>query len=330
MKRRNVVLLLAMAVLIVAANLVFFVVDETEYAVVTQFGEPIRAITTPGLQWKWPEPVQGVQFFNNRLLVYNPEKIEFLTSDKKNIVVENYVAWRIAEPILFLKSLREQSRAETRLADVVASELGTALGRQELSALVTTEAGAMRLPQVLEEVTRRSDAQTQQYGMRVVDVRLKLLNFPEKNKVSVFSRMKSERERQARKYRSEGAEEAAKIRAEAEREQKVILSEAYMKAEKLKGEGDARAIKLYADAYGQDPRFYKFLRTLESYQKFMDEKTTLILPATSELLKYLNEGEGAPGAVPAPRPAAAPTATSEPASPMSGAPTGSPGREVKR
>jgi membrane protease subunit HflC len=326
MKRRSVVLLIGVAVLIVAVNLVFFVVDETEYAVVTQFGEPIRSITAPGLQWKWPEPVQGVQFFNNRLLVYNSDKIEFLTSDKKNIVVENYVAWRIAEPILFLKSLREQSRAETRLADVVASELGTALGRQELSALVTTEPAAMRLPQVLDEVTRKSDAQTQQYGMRVVDVRLKLLNFPEKNKVSVFSRMKSERERQARKYRSEGAEEAAKIRAEAEREQKVILSEAYMKAERLKGEGDAQAIKIYADAYGQDPRFYKFLRTLESYQKFMDEKTTLVLPATSDLLKYLNEGQGPPGAAPVPKAAAVPGVTSD--SGIRKPPA--PGQEVKR
>ncbi len=330
MKRRSVVLLIAVAVLIVAANLVFFVVDETEFAVVTQFGEPIRAVTTPGLQWKWPEPIQGVQFFNNRLLIYNPEKIEFLTSDKKNIVVENYVAWRIADPILFLKSLREQSRAETRLADVVASELGTALGRQELSSLVTTESGAMRLPQVLDEVTRRSDAQTQKYGMRVVDVRLKLLNFPEKNKVSVFSRMKSERERQARKYRSEGAEEAAKIRAEAEREQKVILSEAYMKAERLKGEGDAQAIKIYADAYGQDPRFYKFLRTLESYQKFMDEKTTLVLPANSDLLKYLNEGQGPLGGSPVPKPASAPIVPSDPGLSKSAAPPGSPDREVKR
>ena len=320
MKRRHVVLLIAVAVLLVAANLVFFVVDETEYAVVTQFGEPILAITAPGLQWKWPEPIQGVQLFNNRLLVYNSDKIEFLTSDKKNIVVENYVAWRIADPILFLKSLRERSRAETRLADVIASELGTALGRQELSALVTTEPAATRLPQVLDEVTRRSDAQIQPYGMRVVDVRLKLLNFPEKNKVSVFSRMKSERERQARKYRSEGAEEAAKIRAEAERDQKVILSEAYMRAEKLKGEGDAQAIKIYADAYGQDPRFYKFLRTLESYQKFMDEKTTLILPATSELLRYLNEGQGPPGAAPASRPAAASSVTSKSALQKSAAP----------
>ena len=313
MRGRTIVLLIGVAVLVLAANLVFFVVDETEYAVVTQFGEPIRAITTPGLQWKWPEPVQGVQFFNNRLLVYNSDKIEFLTGDKKNIVVEDYVAWRIADPVLYLKSLREQSRAETRLADVVASELGTALGRQELSALVTTESAAMRLPEVLDDVTHRSDAQIRTYGMRVVDVRLKLLNFPEKNKVSVFSRMKSERERQARKYRSEGAEEAAKIRAEAEREQKVILSEAYMKAEKLKGEGDAQAIKIYAEAYGQDPRFYKFLRTLESYQKFLDEKTTLVLPATSDLLKYLNEGQGPPSAAPGPRSTAAPAAPSDPA-----------------
>jgi len=166
--------------------------------------------------------------------------------------------------------------------------------------------------------------------MRVVDVRLKLLNFPEKNKVSVFSRMKSERERQARKYRSEGAEEAAKIRAEAEREQKVILSEAYMKAERLKGEGDAQAIKIYAEAYGQDPRFYKFLRTLESYQKFMDEKTTLVLPANSDLLKYLNEGQGPLGGPPVPKPASAPLVPSDPGLSKSAAPAGSPDREVKR
>ena len=287
MPRRNTVLLIVLAVAFLAANLVFFTVDETEFAVVTQFGEPIRAITTPGLGWKFPEPIQSVQFFNNRVLVYNSDKTEFLTSDKKNVVVESYVAWRITDPILYLKSLQDQSRAEARLADVLYSELGATLGRQELAALVNTTASAMKLPDVLATVTQNVGAQAQKYGMQVVDVRVKSLNFPEANKQAVFSRMKAEREQQARKYRSEGAEQAVKIRADADRQRDVILSEAYAASEKLKGEGDAQAIKLYADAYGQDPEFYQFLRTLEAYTKFIDDKTTIVLPPDSPLLKYL-------------------------------------------
>ena len=286
MPRRNVILLTLLALVFIAANLVFFTVDETQFAVVTQLGEPIRAITAPGLQWKLPEPIQSVQFFNKRILVYNSDKTELLTADKKNVVVESYVAWRIADPILYLKSLQEQSRAEARLADVLNSELGTALGRQELTALVNTDASAMKLPDVLGSVVIGADAQVQKYGMQVVDVRIKSLNFPEANKQAVFSRMKAEREQQARKYRSEGAEEAAKIRAEADRQRDVLLAEAYAKAEKLKGEGDAEAIRIYANAYGQDPEFYQFLRTLEAYSKFIDDKTTIVLPPDSPLLKY--------------------------------------------
>ena len=286
MDRRNVVVLTLMAIAFVAANLVVFTVDETEFAVVTQFGEPIRAITVPGLQGKLPEPIQSVQFFNKRVLVYNSDQTEFLTGDKKNVVVESYVVWRIADPILYLKSLQDQSRAEARLADVLYSELGTALGRQELTALVNTNVSAMKLPDVLAATTQNVGAQLQKYGIQVVDVRLRSLNFPEANKQAVFSRMKAEREQQARRYRSEGAEEAAKIRAEADRQRDVLLAEAYAAAEKLKGGGDAQAIKIYADAFGQDPEFYQFLRTLEAYTKFIDDKTTIVLPPDSPLLKY--------------------------------------------
>ncbi|HLC29519.1 MAG TPA: protease modulator HflC [Dehalococcoidia bacterium] len=316
--RSKTVPILSLAIFaFVAGNLVFFSVDETQYAVVTQFGEPVKAITRPGLQWKWPEPVQSVTFYDNRIMVLSPDKAEYLTSDKKNIIVENYVAWRVEDPVQYLKSLQERSRAETRLTDIVSSELGTALGKQDLTSLVTTEAGAMKLPAVLEEVGRASDAQAQKYGIRVADVRAKLLNFPEKNRLSVFSRMKSERERIARKYRSEGSEEASKIRAEAEREQRVIISEAYAKAEKLRGEGDAEAIRIYAEAYGKDPEFYRFVRTLESYGKFIDDKTTVVLPANSELLKYLNEVQARPqGQAPnqAQRPISGPVSTAGTAS----------------
>jgi len=302
MRSKTMLILAAAALLFLAGNLVFFSVDETQYAVVTQFGEPIRAITQPGLQWKWPEPIQSAVFYDKRVMVLNPNKAEYLTSDKKNIVVESYVAWKIADPVQYLKSLQERSRAETRLGDIVSSEMGTALGKQDLASLVTTQQSAMKLPAVLEQVTRQSATQADKYGLQLVDVRAKLLNFPEKNRLSVFSRMKSERESIARKYRSEGSEEAAKIRADAEREQRVIVSEAYAKAEKLRGEGDAEAIRIYAEAYGQDPEFYKFLRTLESYGKFIDDKTTIVLPSNSELLKYLNEVQNRPPGQPSGQP----------------------------
>ncbi|MBI4321814.1 MAG: protease modulator HflC [Chloroflexi bacterium] len=323
MKIKIVPFLVLATLLFLAGNLIFFSVDETQYAVVTQFGEPIQAVTRPGLQWKWPEPIQSVTFYDNRIMVLNPNKAEFLTSDKKNIVVENYVAWRITDPILYLKSLQDRSRAETRLADIVSSGLGTALGKQELASLVTTEQGAMKLPAMLGDVMRTSDTQAQKYGIKVVDVRAKLLNFPEKNRLSVFSRMKSEREAIARKYRSEGSEESAKIRAEAEREQRVIVSEAYAKAEKLRGEGDAEAIRIYAEAYGKDPEFYKFLRTLESYGKFIDDKTTVVLPSNSELLKYLNQVQNRPQGQ---TPAMIPTSPIVPGSATSTAGPSSPGQ----
>jgi membrane protease subunit HflC len=144
---------------------------------------------------------------------------------------------------------------------------------------------------MMDKITRTSNNKVKEYGMTVTDVRVKVLNFPEKNKQSVFQRMRAERERIARKYRSEGTEEASKIRAEADKEKKIILSQAYEKAQKLKGEGDAMAIRIYAEAYQKDSEFYKFLRSLQAYEKFIDEKTTAILPTDAEILKYFDNSQ---------------------------------------
>jgi membrane protease subunit HflC len=177
------------------------------------------------------------------------------------------------------------------LTDIVSSELGVAFGQFDLSSLVTAEKGKMKLPEMMEKITRISNNKVKEYGMTVTDVRVKVLNFPEKNKLSVFQRMRAERERIARKYRSEGTEEASKIRAEAEKEKKIILSQAYEKAQKLKGEGEAEAITIYGNAYQKDPEFYKFLRSLEAYEKFIDDKTTTILPTDAEILKYFENSQ---------------------------------------
>src|SRR3970040_1053046 len=186
----------------IAATLVFFPVDTTEYAIVTQFGNPVRAITTPGLYTKLPDPVQSVIRLNNRLRLYSLPQVEFLTQDKKNVVVESYATWRVTEPLLFYKSVRDAPGAEARLADILASELGVALGTYDLSSLVTVEATAMQLPTMMAQVTANVDGRTGQYGFAITDVRLKLITYPEANQASVFQRMRAERERIAPQLRS--------------------------------------------------------------------------------------------------------------------------------
>ena len=312
MPARGYALIALLAAAFVAANLVFYTVDETEAAVLTQFGQPVAALTEPGLYAKWPDPVQTVQRFNRRLQVHSPPQAEYLTADKKAIRVETYVAWRLTDPTLFLISVGDDGGAETRLADIVNGELGVGFGQQELAALVTTRPDQFKLPELTRQVTEGSARRARGYGIEVVEVQVKLLNFPDANRQAVFARMKAEREQIARQYRSEGSEAAAKIRAEAERQQKVLISEAYAKAEQTRGEGDAEAMRVYAEAFGQDPEFYQFVRTLESYGKIVDDKATIVLPANSELLRYLNNAQAASGPTAPPAAGAAPAGAARP------------------
>ncbi|MGH2522080.1 MAG: protease modulator HflC [Anaerolineales bacterium] len=314
---RNIVLgLIALGFL--AVSLVFFQVDATEYAIVTQFGQPVNVITQPGLYAKLPDPIQSVVRINNQLRVYNLPQTEFLTADKKNIVLEAYATWEVTDALTFLKSVRDPVGAETRLADVVASELGVALGQVELSQLVTTDAAQLKLPDTLAAVTQGVAGRTAQYGFTVTDVRLKQLTFPQANLTSVFQRMKAEREAIARQFRAEGTEQAAKIRADADTQKAQILADANQQAAETRGQADAEAIAIYAAAFGKDPEFYRFLRTLQSYETFIDGNTTLILPSDSELLRYLNPANASTSAntetapMPTVPPVIAPTTTPTP------------------
>jgi membrane protease subunit HflC len=289
MDKRRYYAIALLVVVILIARTAAFVVDETQTAIVTQFGSPVRVIDEAGLHWKVPQPIQAVRFFDRRLLVYDPKPTEFLTNDKKNIVVDAFVTWRISDPRKFLETVNDRAGAEVRMADIVASEMGAALGQYPLQALISTTEEEMMVAEIMSGVTEgvRSSASTG-FGIAVADVRMKRLAFPEQNKQSVFDRMRAERERIAKRYRSEGEEEAIKIRAEADKERQEILAEAYREAEKIRGEGDAEATKVYASAYNQDPEFYRFLRTLESYKQFMDDKTTIVLSSDSDLLRFLN------------------------------------------
>lgn len=287
MKTKLIMIMITILV-IAASGLVFYQVDEREYVVITQFGEPIKAIKEAGLNWKWPDPIQSVNRYNNRLMTYEMGEIEYLTEDKKNVMVDAYVVWKIDDPIKFMKTVKNRIGAETRLADILSSEIGISLGKYDLSSLIATDSKKIKFGQMMQEVKGIMSQKATDYGTAIADVKITMLNFPERNKLSVFKRMRAERERIAKGYRSEGTEKALKIRADADKQKQIILSKAYEKAQKIKGEGEARAIKIYADAYEKDIKFYELIRTLESYEKFIDGKTTVVLSADSELLKFIN------------------------------------------
>ena len=261
-----------------------FIVDETEQVVILQFGKPVRTITQPGINLKVPFPIQEKIVFDDRLLEYDSPPEEILSQDKKTLIVDNYIRWKIVDPLQFLKTVQAIPTALSRMDDIVYSELRRELGTHDMVEIITENR-----EQLMEEVTEASNSATMEYGISVIDVRIRRVDLPAENEESIFARMEAERKRQANKYRSEGEEEAQKIRAATDRDKTIILADAYKEAERLRGEGDAQAVNIYARSYSSDPKFYEFVRTLDAYKKVVDDKTTLVLPSNSRLFKLLME-----------------------------------------
>jgi len=259
-----------------------FIVDETEQVVILQFGKPVRIITEPGLHMKVPFPFQEKNVFDNRLLEYDSPPEEILSKDKKSLIVDNYVRWKIVDPLQFLKTVQAIPTALSRMDDIVYSELRRELGTHDMVEIITENR-----EELMEKVTVASNLSTRDYGIEVVDVRIRRVDLPSQNEESIYARMDAERKRQANKFRSEGEEEAQKIRATTDRDKTIILADAYKQAERIRGEGDAKAVEVYADAYSADPKFYEFVRTLDAYKKIIDDKTMLVLPSDSRLFKLL-------------------------------------------
>ena len=267
----------------------FAVIDETELAVVTMLGRPTRTITDAGITLKWP--IESVLRFEKRLLLYNPPASEFLTRDKKNLVVDNAICWRIEDPLRFLQSAGTITGAEMRIHDLVWASLAAEMGTVELGQLVGIDTEQLETQVILDNVRRTTgEMARQRLGVEVVDVQIKRLIFPEQNTQSVFARMRAERERIAREYRAQGEERAIVIRAEADRQRELVLAEAYREAEIQKGEGDAEATRIYAAAHRKNPELYRFVRTLDAYRKILDADTTVIMSSDSKLFEVLNEG----------------------------------------
>ena len=287
---KSLAFVLSLAVLVALAVGSAIVVDTTEYAVVTRFGRPVRTYTTPGLRFRIPFVDQVVRL-DARLLMTEPPVAEYLTLDKKNVVARTFLTWRVDDPLRYLQTVQLRDAAEARLAAVTSSEIGAAFGSVPFDALVSTDADKMRLGAIIDQVEQRvRDTAAREYGVKLVSLRVERLAFPQQNEASVFQRMRAERQRIAKQFRSEGEEQSLKIRAEADRERARILAEADRKASEIRGQAEAEAARIYADALAADPDFYRFVRTLEAYDKIIDKDTTVILPADSPLMKGLLGG----------------------------------------
>jgi membrane protease subunit HflC len=260
-----------------------FIVDITQTALVIQLGAPVRNITEPGLYLKIPF-IQEVTYFDKRLLDYDSSPQEVITQDKKTLLVDNYAKWRITDPLKVYQNFQTQRGALRRLDDIIYSELRVELGRHDLPDIVSKTRSA-----IMATVTQRANEKAAAYGIEIYDVRIKRADLPEQNEKAVFARMQAERERQAKQYRAEGAEEAQKIRSEAEKDRDIILAEAYKEAEQIRGEGDAKAFRIYSNAYRQDQKFFEFTRSMEAYRKTFRKNSTIILTPDSEFIKYLRQ-----------------------------------------
>ncbi|MBW2052073.1 MAG: protease modulator HflC [Deltaproteobacteria bacterium] len=277
------IIVVIIVVALIAVSAIFYTVDETKQAIILQLGKPTGGIKGPGLHLKIPF-IQEVKFFESRLLDYDAAPAEILTADKKNLVVDNYAKWEIIDPLQFYKTVRNVQGALARLDDIIYAELRVELGRHIMIDIITKVRA-----DIMAKVTERSNTKAKEYGISVKDVRIKRADLPQENERAVFGRMRAERERQAKKYRSEGQEASIKVKAAADREQTVILAEAYRKSQTLKGEGDAKATHIYAEAYNKDEEFYDFTRSLEAYRKALESDTTMVLTQGDEFLKYIKK-----------------------------------------
>jgi len=301
-----------------------FFVDETEYVYVTQFGEPLRLEVEPGLRVKWP--YQSLWRFDRRLQMYEPPGREMLTEDKENLDFEWYVCWRIPSPEFvaarsqaaegqsnapeshattenyvrrYLQTLGSVQAAESRLEERIQAALAAEIGRTRLAELASLEPDQLKLESILDRVTASiRDAAIEQFGIEVVDVRLKRFNYPQAVKPAVFAEIRSERERVAVQYRAEGESEKTRIESQATLERDRLLAQAQRDATRMRGEGEAKAMEIFNEAHGKNPAFYQLLKTLETYRSILDEQTTVVLSSESPLLKLLTQGLPEPGEMP--------------------------------
>ncbi|RZI80800.1 MAG: protease modulator HflC [Rubrivivax sp.] len=297
MNRIGIIVAGALLVLIVLAS-TLFVVDKRQFAVVYALGEIKDVKTTPGLKFKLPAPLQNVVFLDRRIQTLDSvESRPIFTAEKKSLVIDWLVKWRIAEPRQFIRNNGTDIRnIENRLSPIVQAALNEEVTKRTVGAVLSTER-----EKVMQGVIRRLADDAKAFGIQIVDVRIKRVDFSANITESVYRRMESERKRVANELRSQGSADSEKIRADADRQREIIVAEAYRDAQKLKGEGDAKASAIYAEAFGKDPQFAQFYRSLEAYRATFRNKTdVMVLDPNSEFFKAMR-GNGGGAAAPAPK-----------------------------
>ncbi|UCV29685.1 protease modulator HflC [Ferribacterium limneticum] len=272
------------ATLLVVLAMSIFTVDQRQYALVFQLGEVKRVITEPGLNFKIPL-VQNVRYFEKRIITLdNNEPERFITSEKKNVLVDSYIKWRIIDPNLYYISVSgDEVRAKTRLNQTVNAGLREEFGKRTVHDVVSGERD-----KIMEQMRQKADTDARKIGVQIVDVRLKRVELPTEVSEAVYRRMEAERKRVANELRSEGSAEAEKIRADADRQREIIIADAYRDAQKIKGEGDAKASATYASAFSANPEFYAFYRSLEAYRgSFKNKNDVMVIEPSSDFFKYM-------------------------------------------
>ena len=288
---RIVTLCVAAFITLMLLSSTVFVVDQKKFAIVFALGEVREVISQPGIHFKLPPPLQNVMFLDKRILTIDtPDADRFITAEKKNILVDAFVKWRIIDPRLYYVSFNgEENRARDRLNQIVKAALNDEITKRTVREVISGERG-----KVMDAIVGKVVTEAKQIGVGIVDVRLKRVEYVEQINTSVYDRLKAERTRVANELRSTGAAESEKIRADADRQRTVILAEAFRDAEKIKGEGDAKASEIYAQAFGKNPEFYKFYRSLEAYRaSFKSRGDVMVLDSGSEFFKYFRSPGGA-------------------------------------
>lgn len=308
---KRIVAIAVLALIVFIALDGFYIVDETEQVVITQFGDPVgEAITEPGLNYKLPF-IHTAHYFDKRYLEWDGDRNQVPTKDKKFIFVNTYARWQITDPLQFFKRLRDERGAQSRLDDILDGETRNAVASRDLVEVVRStnrdpntdatiteivedslEAISIGRDSIQENIQELANQRAKDLGLAILDFRFKRINYVEEVRQTVYDRMISERNRIADKFRSEGQGEAAQINGEKDRELKSIQSGAFRKAEEIRGEADAQATAIYAEAYNQSQsarELYNFTRTMESYSKVFDERTSIILSTNSEFYRYLND-----------------------------------------
>ncbi len=277
-------MLIGAFVAIVIFTLSAFTVDEREYAIVFRLGEIVSVKKAPGLYFKMPL-VENVRYFDKRILTLNwDEPDRFITSEKKNVLVDSFVKWKIIDPAKYYVSVKgDEAQAERRLAQTVNDGLRAEFGKRTIHDVVSGERS-----EIMEILRQRADKDSRQMGIQILDVRLRRVDLPKEVSESVYQRMDAERKSVANELRSQGAAAAEKIRADADRQREVIIAEAFRDAQKVKGEGDAKSAEIYADAFGKNPEFYAFYRSTEAYKNsFKSKSDVIVLDQSSDFFKYM-------------------------------------------